>query len=66
MCRRRMELQHLDALTPLQKLGFLLWWELQVETEIKRLPTSLKYLVLSDCQLKDYDPQVGFSAQVLE
>ncbi|XP_059077594.1 disease resistance protein RUN1 [Cryptomeria japonica] len=59
--RKRMELQHLDTLAPLQKLDFLLWWELQVQTQIKRLPTNLKYLVLSECQLKNYDPQVSYS-----
>ncbi|XP_057829691.2 disease resistance protein Roq1 isoform X3 [Cryptomeria japonica] len=59
MWRRRMELQHIHSLAPLQKLGFLLWWDLQVKTQIERLPTNLKYLVLSDCHLNDNNAQMA-------
>ncbi|GLJ27489.1 hypothetical protein SUGI_0539290 [Cryptomeria japonica] len=58
MWRNRMKLQHIDTSAAMQKLDFLLWWKLEVKTEITSLPTNLKYLVLSDCQIKDYNPQM--------
>lgn len=58
MWRRRTKLQHID--TTMLNI-FLMWWILQVKSEIRKLPINVKYLVLSKYQLKGYNREVGYS-----